>query len=52
MSFAEILMRKSIAGFEAVAVDANAAYRWSTLCFFGGMAAVAVMDRVRCLFVS
>jgi zinc transporter ZupT len=46
VSFAEILMRKSIAGFEAVATDATAAYRWSTLCFFGGMAAVAVLDRL------
>jgi len=40
-------MRKSIAGFEAVSTDATAAYRWTTLCFFGGMAAVAVLDRVR-----
>ena len=40
-------MRKSIAGFEAVSTDATAAYRWSTLCFFGGMVVIAILDRVR-----
>lgn len=40
-------MRKSIAGFEAVSTDGTAAYRWATLCFFGGMAVVAALDRVR-----
>lgn len=50
VSFAEILMRKSIAGFQAVSNgDADAAFRWTTLCFFGGMAVIALLDRVRCL---
>lgn len=47
VSFSEILMRKSVAGFQAVSIDENAAYRWSTLCFFGGMVVVAILDRVR-----
>lgn len=52
MSFAEILMRKSVAGFEAVStspdgsVDSGAAFRWATLCFFGGMLVVAALDKV------
>lgn len=51
VSFAEILMRKSIAGFEAVSNgDIDAAFRWSTLCFFGGMAVIALLDRVGCCY--
>lgn len=46
VSFSEILMRKSVAGFQAVSIDENAAYRWSTLCFFGGMVVVAILDRI------
>lgn len=39
-------MRKSVAAFEAVTADGNTAYRWSTLCFFGGMVLVFILDRV------
>jgi hypothetical protein len=50
VSFAEIYMRKSVGAFEAVTAGADeggaAAYRWSTLCFFGGMVLVAILDRV------
>ncbi|EFN53619.1 expressed protein [Chlorella variabilis] len=46
VSFAEIFMRKSVAAFEAVTADGNTAYRWSTLCFFGGMVLVFILDRI------
>ena len=39
-------MRKSVAAFENVTLDAGAAYRWSTLCFFGGMLIIVVLDKV------
>jgi hypothetical protein len=46
VSFAEILMRKSVAGFGAVTTQPDVAYRWATLTFFGGMVIIAVLDRV------
>jgi hypothetical protein len=46
VSFGEILMRKSVAGFGAVTTEPDVAYRWATLCFFGGMVIIAVLDRV------
>lgn len=46
MSFSEIYSRKSIDSFEAVNLDAPAAYRYATLCFFGGMLIIAVLDQI------
>ena len=46
VSFAEILMRKCVASFGSVSIDDNAAYRWATLTFFGGMLIIAILDRV------
>ncbi|GAB4815843.1 hypothetical protein N2152v2_002889 [Parachlorella kessleri] len=46
VSFAEILMRKSVAGFSAVNLDPDESYRYAILTFFGGMLAIAVLDKV------
>lgn len=35
-----------MAAFEAVAESGAAAYRWATLCFFGGMLIIVVLDKV------
>lgn len=46
VSFAEIFLRKSIAGFEDANYSDVEAYRYSTLAFFGGFLLIFILDRI------
>lgn len=46
VSFAEIFLRKSVAGFEDANYSEVEAYRYSTLAFFGGFLLIFILDRI------
>jgi len=46
VSFAEIFLRKSIAGFQDANYSEVEAYRYSTLAFFGGFVIIFVLDKM------
>lgn len=45
VSFAEIFLRKSVAGFEEANFSDVEAYRYSTLAFFGGFLVIFILDK-------
>lgn len=46
VSFAEIFLRKSVAGFEDANYSDVEAYRYSTLAFFGGFLLIFILDKM------
>jgi len=56
ISFAEVFLRKSVQEFvaagEGTCEDDAVAYRWSTLAFFGGFLAIAILDKLVHLVVD